>query len=124
MPKKFASVLCRVPGNPDWIVEDFRIKAKGFDLAELQAMAGGNCFYENFALNQTYHVICDEEGRLKKLPVCMGLQLTNGNTFPLFGPFAVVRNRESKNGDGMFEYCGLEPEDLEVVKTKFAWVTV
>jgi hypothetical protein len=124
MPKKTASVLRRVPGNSEWVVEDYRIKAKGFDVGELQAMAGGNCLFEAFALDRQFCVICDEEGRLKALPIGLGLQLKNGTILPVFGPFAVVGKRDSKNGNGLFEYCGLDPEDFDFVQTKFPWVTV
>lgn len=124
MPKKTASVLRRVPGNPQWVVTDYVIKAGGFDVPELKAMAGGDCFFESIGLDDNFRIICDDEGRLKALPICLGLQLTHGNVFPVFGPFAVVRERYSKKNGGLLEACGLDPEDIDIVRNKFPWVTV
>jgi hypothetical protein len=124
MPKKSASVLRRVPGTPEWIVTDYGTKAGAFDLPTLQAMAGGDCLYEAIRLHADYCVICDEEGRLKSLPVCVGLQLKDGTKLPLFGPLAIVRVRHTKKYGGTFDFVGLTPDDVDLVSSNFPWVAM
>ncbi len=124
MPKKLASVMRRVPGNSKWAMVDYPLTRGAFDFRILQAMAGGDCLYQAIRLDAEYCLICDEEGRIKPLPICVSLRLVNGTDFPVFGPVAVVREQWTKKLGGSTEYIGLNDGDRDIVLAKFPWVTM
>lgn len=104
-------VLTRSPGDEDWSLQTYNYdSSKGFELPEIQKMAGGSMF-TFLQLSRDFALICDERGTLKDLDPCIAIRM---GTFlqPLVGPVAIVRA-------GTTRFMPLRDGDADRIRTEF-----